>query len=73
MNFRRRLPIEGWIVNGRLALRHMALSRGELEVGLWGRNLTDNDRVMFPTNFTYLSNTNYERARTFGVDVIYNY
>ena len=63
----------GWTLNGRLALRGMKLSRGELEVALWGRNLTDSDRLMFPVSISYAVAGTYENARTFGVDVIYNY
>ena len=63
----------GWVVNGRLALRNIELGRGNLEVGLWGKNLADSDRVMFPINFSFVGSTTYEAARTFGVDVIYNY
>ena len=63
----------GWVLNGRLALRDIKLSRGDLEIALWGRNLTDSDRIMFPINFSFLGSATYERARTFGLDVIYNY
>ena len=62
-----------WNVNGRVALRNIQLSRGELEVALWGRNLTDSDQPMFPISLGFAGSTNYEAARTFGVDVIYNY
>ena len=65
-----------WLVNGRLALRDIKLSRGDLEVALWARNLFDNDKPLFPLQFApipYLGETSYQPARTFGLDVIYNY
>ena len=63
----------GWVVNGRVALKEIELPRGDLEIALWAKNLTDSDRIMFPINFNFLVSSSYERARTFGVDVIYNY
>ena len=52
----------GWVVNGRIALRDIKLSHGDLEVALWGKNLTDQDRIMFPINFFFLGSASYERA-----------
>ena len=65
-----------WMVNGRLALRNIKLSRGDLEVAIWGKNLLDQDGPKFPLQFSpvpYLGATNYLPARTFGLDIIYNY
>ena len=65
-----------WIVNGRLALQDIRLKQGNLEVALWARNITNNRDVLFPIAFgnpPYLTATNYQQARTFGLDVIYNY
>ena len=65
-----------WTVNTRLALRHIAVAGGEAEIALWARNLTDNDDIAFPIVFgrpPFLGSTTYQAARTFGVDLIYNY
>ena len=62
-----------WIVNSRISLRDIKVARGTFEVAVWARNLTDNDLPVFPINFGYLGSTSYERARTFGIDLIYNY
>ena len=63
----------GWVVNGRLALRNIKLSRGDLEVAVWGRNIFDSKRPMFPLDLNFSGLGVYESARTFGLDVIYNY
>ena len=63
----------GWIVNGRLALRDIKLSRGDLEIAAWGRNVFDNKRSEFPLDLSFEAVGTYTAARTFGVDVIYNY
>ena len=63
----------GWVVNSRVALRDIKLSRGDLEVAVWAKNLTNSDRPAFPTNLTFAVAGTYEDARTFGLDVIYNY
>ena len=68
-----RFSDSSWLVNARVALRNITVSRGDIEVALWAKNLTDNDEPMFPINFTFLGSTSYQPARTFGIDVIYNY
>jgi iron complex outermembrane receptor protein len=65
-----------WVVNTRVALRNIKLPRGDAEIALWARNLTDNDEVVFPIAFSrppFLVSTTYYPARTFGIDIIYNY
>jgi iron complex outermembrane receptor protein len=65
-----------WIVNGRVALEHVRLPRGDVEVALWAKNLTDNKDIAFPLTFgnpPFIGATTYNAARTFGIDVIYNY
>lgn len=65
-----------WLVNARASLQGISLPRGEVEVALWVKNLFDNDLPQFPIasgNPAYLSSGNYERARTFGLDLIYDF
>ena len=66
-----------WMFNARLALREIKFGRTTAEVALWGKNLTDNDGPLFPIAFggrtPFLVSTNYETARTYGVDLIFNY
>jgi iron complex outermembrane receptor protein len=65
-----------WIVNGRVALQHIKLPHGDAELALWAKNITDNKDITFPLTFgnpPFIASTNYQAARTFGVDFIYNY
>ncbi|HKX79927.1 MAG TPA: TonB-dependent receptor [Novosphingobium sp.] len=65
-----------WIVNGRVALKGLDLAGSDAEIAVWARNLFDNDLPAFPIASgvpPYLSSGNYEAARTFGVDVTFNY
>jgi len=32
-----------WLISGRIALERIAVERGDVEVALWGKNLTDNN------------------------------
>ena len=68
---------EDWTLNARLALKDIKLGPVTAEVALWGKNLTDNDGPLFPIAFggraPFLVSTNYETARTFGLDLIFNY
>ncbi len=60
------------IFNGRIALRDIDMrGGGNLEVGLWGKNLLDNKDVAYSFNFgDILINSSYQPARTYGLDVI---
>ena len=62
-----------WLVNGRLALKDIEFSRGTAEFALWARNLLDNDKPLWAGYQGYAGATTYTPARTFGVDVIFNY
>jgi iron complex outermembrane receptor protein len=65
-----------WIVNGRVALQHIKLPRGDAELALWAKNITDNKDINFPLTFgnpPFVAATGYQAARTFGIDFIYNY
>jgi len=60
-----------WLVNGRVALRDIEVGGGNVEIGVWGRNLFNVDKPLFPFQFgTILFTNSYEPARTFGADVI---
>jgi iron complex outermembrane receptor protein len=68
-----------WVVNTRVALQHVQLKKGDLEFAIWTKNLFDNKAVQFPLAFgspgtvPFVASTTYQAARTFGLDVIYNY
>ncbi|HKY80078.1 MAG TPA: TonB-dependent receptor, partial [Sphingobium sp.] len=62
---------KGWVVNGRVGLQNVNLGGAKADITLWGRNIFDQDRPMFPIYFAFLGSTSYERARTYGVDVAF--
>jgi iron complex outermembrane receptor protein len=62
-----------WIINARIALRDFNVMNSNAELALWGRNLTDEDRMKFAAPFPYVVTGSYERARTYGVDVSFNF
>ena len=61
------------IVNGRLALSHVALGGGTIEAALWGRNIFNERSLAYPPSYPYGMFTTYDRARTFGLDVTLRY
>ncbi|HKX80326.1 MAG TPA: TonB-dependent receptor [Novosphingobium sp.] len=65
----------GWLLNGRVALRHIKFGGGKAEVALWGKNLTDQDRPLFPVSYEFLGAAvgSYEPARTYGVDLTFEF
>ncbi|HJT40848.1 MAG TPA: TonB-dependent receptor, partial [Sphingobium sp.] len=58
-----------WVVNSRIALRDINLGGSKVELAGWVRNLTDSDNPAQPIFFGSFSTTNYQRARTYGVDL----
>jgi iron complex outermembrane receptor protein len=62
-----------WLLNGRLALTHIAFAHGTGEVALWGRNLTNAGNVEFGVGISFLQSLYYQQARTFGVDLTYDF
>ena len=58
-----------WVVNGRLALRDVKIGRVNAEVALWAKNLTDDRSSTFPEVLGFITASNYQPARTFGIDV----
>jgi len=63
----------GWVVNGRLALRDINVADHKVEVALWGRNLFNNDRLVGATAVPNQVSTSYEAARTFGVELTFDF
>lgn len=63
----------GWFVNGRVALRDIEVASGRLEVALWGKNLLDNDNVYFTVNTGDFAAVTYAPARTYGLEVVFDY
>jgi len=58
-----------WVVNGRLALRDMKIGRVSAEVAVFAKNLTDDRSSTFPEVFGFSAASNYQPARTFGIDL----
>ena len=61
----------GWNLNSRIALQNIDLAGSKVDIALWGRNLTNIGRPMFPIYFSFAGSTTYERARTYGVDLVF--
>jgi iron complex outermembrane receptor protein len=78
-----------WLLNARVALDHIKLAGSDVSVALWVQNLTDDKSPLYavyiPLNpiaspaapfapFTdTLASTNYQPARTFGLDISFTY
>ena len=62
-----------WLVNSRISLQGVKVGRGDIEIAAWAKNIFDNDYPVQPIFFGYAVSSSYERARTFGIDLIYNY
>jgi len=58
-----------WLLNGRMALTDFDLAGHKAEIALWGKNLTNDDHMSMVSSFIFMYPTTYERARTFGVDL----
>jgi iron complex outermembrane receptor protein len=69
---------DSWIVNARVALADFDLANGKATLAVWGRNLTDNKQLVnsTPVQFGALGTivgAMYERARTYGVDLTFDF
>lgn len=66
---------ERTVVNARLNLEQVQWGNGVLSVGLWGKNLTDDDYPTYGINFGSLGliAQQYAEPRTYGVDVTFEY
>jgi len=60
-----------WLLNGRVALKHIPMGPVEAELAVWGKNLTDEKYKQFALILGPSIGTaaNYIPARTFGVDL----
>jgi iron complex outermembrane receptor protein len=62
-----------WTVNGRVALMHLPVQSGTAQVALWTRNLLDVKTPEFVTGLGFANGASYLPARTFGVDVTFDF
>lgn len=62
-----------WLINGRVALRHLNLAGADVELAGWVRNLTDAGNPTFPIYYTFSGSATYERARTYGLDLSFEF
>ena len=60
-----------WMLNGRMALQEIRISESvSAEFAIWGKNLTDVREPTFVIDFQAMASSTFERARTYGADVI---
>ena len=62
-----------WLVNARIALRDIEIGGSKAELSVWGKNLTDSDNPLQPIDFRFAGSTNYQPARTYGVDLVFEF
>ena len=62
-----------WTVNGRLALSHITLPQGTGEVALWAKNILDDKTPEYGVGTPFLESVFWRPARTFGVDVSFDF
>jgi iron complex outermembrane receptor protein len=62
-----------WIVNGRVGLTGIDFGPTKAEVSLWGRNILNNRNITQFVGLNLVGSVIYERARTYGVDVSFNF
>jgi iron complex outermembrane receptor protein len=58
-----------WIVNGRVALQDIKLGSTKTTLALWARNIFDTKQISYQTGFISVYSADYERARTYGIDL----
>jgi iron complex outermembrane receptor protein len=58
-----------WLANGRVALEGFRIGGGEATLALWGRNLFNSKAINYSIPVVVSLIADYERARTFGVDL----
>ena len=63
-----------WIANARVSLRDIKDGPADAEVGIWAKNLFNDDKVAYPFPFGDIGYTaSHTPARTYGVDFIVNF
>lgn len=58
-----------WLVNARIGLDGFKFGGADVRVALWAKNLFDEDTPSYALSITNIVGYQYERARTFGVDL----
>jgi len=72
--FRSSSTVKGyWIVNSRASLDGFKIGGADASVALWARNLFDAKKPTFMLSLVNVIAAQYERARTFGVDLTVNF
>lgn len=62
-----------WITNARVGVKEIALGSGNLEIAGWARNLFNNKGTLWGAYNFFSAGTTYEPARTYGLDLIFNF
>jgi len=62
-----------WLVNARVSIDHVKLPAGEMQVAVWAKNLNNAKESVFPDIFGFVGVTEFQAARTFGVDVNFKF
>jgi iron complex outermembrane receptor protein len=62
-----------WLVNGRISLDNFKLPVGRGQIAVWAKNLTNDRSITFPDVFGFIGATEWQAARTFGLDVTFKY
>jgi iron complex outermembrane receptor protein len=62
-----------WLVNGRMALRHLNIGPAEAELALWGKNIFNRRDFNFVLPTPLATSANYVTARTYGVELIMDF
>ncbi len=58
------------LVNGRIALRDVNIGGADWEFALWGKNILNTRKPIYPFQYPYfLMTTQYEEARKYGLEV----
>ena len=58
-----------WLINGRVSLDHIKLPLGEGQIAVWVKNMINAKEATFPDIFGFIGTTEFQPARTFGLDV----
>ncbi|GEN40942.1 TonB-dependent receptor [Pseudoalteromonas nigrifaciens] len=62
------------LLNARLTLSNIKIGeRSNLKVSLWGKNITDEEYIVFGSNFNFFDAQAYGTPRTYGIDVSFEY
>ena len=63
-----------WQVNGRLALRNLSIGGAKVDIAVWAKNLTDARAPTFALDlFNQVASRNFIPARTYGLDLSFNF